>query len=231
LAPTREFLEVKGLAGQVERDDIKAQVHNEKVGFKCLHYAVTEASPTVDVVVVKKATGQEIEFAIRTVQDTAKEGADFTALNKVVQMKKHETEKTFSIAIVDNDAWQPDLEFFVELYEPSTTAEPPRLAGDDTITRITILDEDAPGTICLEETQLEFPRTATEAEIVVCRADGADGVVSCTVRTEACGTTEGLGVEGAIAGVHYEPITSTKLRFGHGETQKTLRVKILTWED
>ena len=66
---------------------------------------MTEASPTVDVVVVKKATGQEIEFAIRTVQDTAKEGADFTALNKVVQMKKHETEKTFSIAIVDNDAW------------------------------------------------------------------------------------------------------------------------------
>ena len=47
--------------------------------------------------------------------------------------------------------------------------------GDDTSTRITILDEDQPGTICFEETQLDVGRGAEELEIKVCRVDGADG--------------------------------------------------------
>lgn len=105
IAPTKEFLEIKGMAGQVQHDDIKVNVRNELIGFKCLHYSVTESSPQVDVIVAKKATGQEVEFGIRTVQDTAKEGTDFMPLNKVIQMKKHENEKTFSIPIIDNQAW------------------------------------------------------------------------------------------------------------------------------
>jgi hypothetical protein len=49
------------------------------------------------------------------------------------------------------------------------------MPGDDTTTRITILDEDQPGTICFEETQLDVARGAEEIEIKVCRVDGADG--------------------------------------------------------
>lgn len=57
-------------------------------------------------------------------------------------MKKHEHEKTFQIGIIDNNQWDPDTVFFVELYEPSSTSAPPRLPGDDTATKVTILDED-----------------------------------------------------------------------------------------
>jgi len=125
-------------------------------------------------VVVKKVS-TEIEFAIRTVADTAKEGTDFTPINRVVQMKKNEKEKVFKIEIVDNEQPDPDTEFFVELYEPSTTTEPPKLPGDDTVTKVTILDNDNPGTLCFEETQLDVSKDAEEIEVTVCRADGADG--------------------------------------------------------
>lgn len=67
------------------------------------------------------------------------------------------------------------MEFFVELYEPTESMDPPKMFGDDTSTRITILDEDQPGTICFEETQLDVGRGAEELEIKVCRVDGADG--------------------------------------------------------
>jgi len=86
------------------------------------------------------------------------------------------------------------------LYEPSSTAAPPKLPGDDTITRITILDEDQPGTLCFEETQLDVSRSADELVIKVCRIDGADGSVSVNIRTEACESTTGLAVEQAIPG-------------------------------
>lgn len=50
------------------------------------------------------------------------------------------------------------MEFFVELYDVKNTAGMPKLFGDDTKTRITILDEDFPGTLCFEETQMEVNR-------------------------------------------------------------------------
>lgn len=46
--------------------------------------------------------------------------------------------------LIDNDQWEPDLDFLVELYDvdhPSAR----RLRGDDTMSRVTILDEDTPG--------------------------------------------------------------------------------------
>jgi hypothetical protein len=38
---------------------------------------VSEATPQVEVTVVKRALNQEIEFGIRTIADTAKEGTEF----------------------------------------------------------------------------------------------------------------------------------------------------------
>ena len=95
------------------------------------------------------------------------------------------------------------------MYEPSSTTEPPKLPGDDTITKITIMDEDQPGTLCFEETQLDVSRSADEIAIKVCRIDGADGAISVNIRTEACESTTGLGQEGspiekAEEGIHYE---------------------------
>ena len=74
------------------------------IGFKCLHYSVTESAGYVEVTVVKK-TDQEFSFGIRTVEDTAKEGSEYDRLNKIVDMTKNDKEKTFQIKIIDNNDW------------------------------------------------------------------------------------------------------------------------------
>ena len=40
------------------------------------------------------------------------------------------------------------MDFFVELYDPDGPQGMPQLHGDDTRCKITILDEDFPGTLC-----------------------------------------------------------------------------------
>jgi len=47
------------------------------VGFKCLHYSVTESNGTVEVIIVKKKRAADYTFGIRTVEDTAKAPKDF----------------------------------------------------------------------------------------------------------------------------------------------------------
>ena len=86
------------------------------------------------------------------------------------------------------------MEFFVELYDPTGTMGMPKFYGDDTKTKITILDEDFPGTLCFEETQLEVNRALDKIEIKILRLDGSDGQISCTVRTQPCQNTAGLDV-------------------------------------
>lgn len=46
------------------------------------------------------------------------------------------------IEIIDDDSWEPDEDFYVQLYDPDTSEE---LEGQDTKTRITIIDDDKPG--------------------------------------------------------------------------------------
>jgi hypothetical protein len=54
---TADFLEIKGgVKGQVEHDNYKKpENQNEYIGFKCLHYSVTENAGVAKVTVVKKA--------------------------------------------------------------------------------------------------------------------------------------------------------------------------------
>jgi len=58
------------------------------LGFKCLHYSVTESSGFVEITVLKKQHGHEVSFGIRTVENTAKHSTEFEQFNKIIEMKK-----------------------------------------------------------------------------------------------------------------------------------------------
>ena len=60
-----------------------------------------------------------------------------------------------------------DLEFIVELYDPNKLEGEDRLPGDDTQCRVTILDEDFPGTIGFASTEINVHKTAKEVEIEI----------------------------------------------------------------
>lgn len=101
----------------------------------------------------------------------------------------------------------------------------PKLTGDDTKTKITILDEDQPGTICFEDTQLDVKRTNEFIEMKILRVDGADGAVSCTVRTQPCQQTKGLDVKRAEEFEDYIPFKET-IEFKQNETEQTIKIKL-----
>jgi len=93
-----------------------------------------------------------------------------------------DTELKVYVEIIDNDEWEPDLDFLVELYDKETGK---RLEGDDTRTRVTILDEDSPGIIGFEITQLSVSKDQDYIEVLIKREKGSDGVIKCICRTEA----------------------------------------------
>lgn len=117
----QEFLKLKGAKGQIDHDLSiqRLEFENELLGFKCLHYSVTESNGNVEITVVKKNSNADLTFGYRTVEDTAKPPKDYTHIEEVVTMKKRDTELKIQIPIVDDDEWNPDLVFYVELFDPN----------------------------------------------------------------------------------------------------------------
>lgn len=84
--------------------------------------------------------------------------------------------------IHDDDEWNPDNDFFVELYDVNTKR---KLTGDDTECKVTILDEDFPGKLQFKRTEVLGSRKNKRVDIQINRVDGTDGAISCLIRTEA----------------------------------------------
>ena len=91
-------------------------------------------------------------------------------------MAKREGEKTIEVDIIDNEDCQPDLDFYVELYDLNTGE---RLEGDDTECKVTILDEDFPGTLGFKETELKVSKNNKFVRVTICRVDGSDRTIKC----------------------------------------------------
>lgn len=86
---------------------------------------------------------------------------------------------------MNDDEWNPDMDFLVELFDPNLVdVENDRLQGKDTRCKVTILDEDKPGTIEFQESEIRVSQNADKVEVVIVRTDGSDGRVSCKIRTE-----------------------------------------------
>lgn len=92
------------------------------------------------------------------------------------------------VKIIDDDGWEPDEDFFVELYEPTTGT---RMIGEDTRTRVTILDDDKPGMLVFEEKKaIRHPANERQCYITVNRVQGTDGKISVKYKTVKMGQGE-----------------------------------------
>lgn len=88
----KDFIEIKGQKGQIENTGVKAETENELIGFKCLHYSVTESSGHVELTIVKKVNTQDVSFGVRTVDGTAKEPSEYEAYDDTYTMSKRDNE-------------------------------------------------------------------------------------------------------------------------------------------
>jgi len=92
---------------------------HELFGFNCLHYSVSEASGTLNVMVLNKAKGPaRVRFT--TVDAEAQAGKDYERVDVVLEFSKGEAHKFVTIPIVDDDNWEPDKDFFIILYNADT---------------------------------------------------------------------------------------------------------------
>lgn len=138
-------------------------------------------------------------------------------------MKKRDTERVIQISIIDNQEWQPDLEFAVELYDPNTRT---RHFGDDTSTKVTILDEDFPGKLGFASTDIQASKFQDRVDIKIVRSEGSSGRISCMIRTEQL--TEG-GRAAANSATEFDDYLPKheKVEFENQENEKTVSISLV----
>jgi hypothetical protein len=84
-----------------------------------LHYSVSESSGKLTIVVQNK-TKQARSVYVSTVDGDAKAGEDYLAFQGVLDFANGQHTQTFDVGIKDDDNWEPDEDFFVQLYDPDT---------------------------------------------------------------------------------------------------------------
>lgn len=102
---------------------------------------------------------------MRTIDAEAKTGVDYEKVEETLEFKNGEMNKLIEITIIDDDDWNPDSDFYVQLYDAETMEE---LKGQDTRTRVTIIDDDKPGHICFQEPKsIKAVASEGQAEVVI----------------------------------------------------------------
>ena len=138
-----------------------------------------------------------------TLDAEAKAGHDYERLDTVLEFKKGEGHQFVNVLINDDDNWEPDKDFFLVLYNADSTEQ---LTGQDTRTRVTIIDDDKPGHIYFQETKA-ISALAPDgfAHVVIERRNGSDGVVTVDFTTIELDDS----AHTATAGVDFEAVTET----------------------
>ena len=93
---------------------------NEDFGFNCLNFAVSESSGYISIKVQNKKKSVS-QVGVRTVNlvDGALPEKDFTPVDYIIKFD-HNDQSEVQIKIIDDEQWEPDKEFAVELYDPET---------------------------------------------------------------------------------------------------------------
>lgn len=166
-------------------DEFQKHELNPKIGFRCLHYSVTESSGVLRVIVLKKNPEEQVKFGVRTVDGTANAGVDddagdYQKVDEIMTMAPGIDQISIPIKIVDDEGIEPDEDFYLELYDPETGV---RLLGEDTRTVITILDDDKPGIFGFETRTAKVRAKDEKIRLRVMRLDGCDDDVLIKFKT------------------------------------------------
>jgi len=196
---------------------------NEFFGFNCLHYSVSEASKFLKVMILNKS-GEKCTVRACTIDDAAKAGEDYVKFDEPVSFERGEKQKYIEIGIMNDEEWEPDEDFFVQLYNAETGDE---LDGQDCRTRITIIDDDKPGAIYFQESKnVQADASQKTVTIFVERRNGSDGLVSVDFKTTDLDESPNT----ATAGIDYVAKEGT-LEFKHGEILNKIEIDIIKKDD
>jgi hypothetical protein len=183
--------------------------------FSSAAYTVNEHDGTATITVTRTGgSSGAVTLDYATSNGTATAGSDYTATSGTLRFAAGETQKTFTIPILDDTLVEANETVNLTLTNPTGGA----VLGGQTTASLTIVSDDAaqPGALQFSAASYSVNENGGTATITVTRTGGADVPV-----TVAYATSNGT----ATAGSDYTA-TSGTLTFGVGETQKAFTVPI-----
>jgi solute carrier family 8 (sodium/calcium exchanger) len=166
---------------------------------------------------------EDLKLGVRTVEDSALEGKDFVKIDKEIIIPSGQNSMDFNVFLINDNDYEPDKEFQVELYDFFDTKSKERLPGGDTSTKITIIDDEMPGYVGFEETNISVRRNAEHVDIVLNRMRGSDGDISVQIITEEIMNTFNMGLDK----FDFKALTDEIVTFKAGETIKQISIPII----
>ncbi|XP_006130366.1 sodium/calcium exchanger 3 isoform X2 [Pelodiscus sinensis] len=213
-----------------EPEEFISKVYFDPCSYQCL-----ENCGAVLLTVVRKGgdMSKTLYVDYKTEDGSANAGADYEFTEGTVVLKSGETQKEFSVGIIDDDIFEEDEHFFVrlsnlrvvEVEEPAelnNSPYPKALLASPCVATVTILDDDHAGIFTFECDVMHVSESIGVMEVKVLRTSGARGTVIVPFRTIE-GTAKGGGED-------FEDAYG-ELEFKNDETVKTVRVKIVNEEE
>lgn len=184
-----------------------------------MKYSVSEGSGFLNIKVLNKGN-RASRVGIRTVDGDATGGEDYVAIDEIIEFQDGQSEIDKPVTIIDDDNWEPDEDFHVELYDPDYKT---KLEGTDCRCTVTIIDDDEPGQLAFASSDL-YQHIVSEPECIlkVVRSNGCSGEVTVNFKTIELNRER----DTASPGIHYEHVEGT-LTFGNNVTEQEIRVPIL----
>ncbi|XP_063295603.1 sodium/calcium exchanger 3 isoform X2 [Pelobates fuscus] len=206
-----------------------------KISFDPCSYQCLENCGAVLLTVVRKGgdISKTVYVDYKTEDGSANAGADYEFTEGTLVFKPGETQKDFSVGIIDDDIFEEDEHFFVrlsnvrvaetqELVELNSFSYPKAALCPPCVASVTILDDDHAGIFTFECDIIRVSESIGVMEVKVLRTSGARGTVIVPFRTIE-GTAKGGGED-------FEDAYG-ELEFKNDETVKTIRVKIIDEEE
>ncbi|XP_052756510.1 sodium/calcium exchanger 1 isoform X2 [Galleria mellonella] len=208
-----DLSEVKAELQRRESSSPSIEPRGPNVRFDPDHYTVMENCGSFEVRVIRAGDlNGEITVQYTTEDGTAEAGSDYVATNGSLVFRHGETEKTFSVQVIDDDVFEEDEHFYVRLSSPKGAS----LASPSTAT-VVILDDDHSGVFSFAQRDYELTESVGTFDLRVVRTAGARGKVRVPYWTED-GT--------AKSGSQYE-IADGHIIFENNETEKFIPLHII----
>lgn len=200
------------------------------IGFKHARYAFLENCGHAKLYITRSGPlDVKVSVNYATRDGTAHAGSDYVEDKGTLTFEKDQTEICLQISITDDNAYEENEEFYVDLSDPQIIDAPGSSCSaiaklgeigkalPKTVT-VVIIDDDEPGQLRFQEEDVTVieDKGEEEAILVVERLNGASGTVSCKYRTEDMT---------AVAGADYVAKAGT-LTFNQNEQTAEIKVMI-----
>mmetsp|Transcript_26770 Transcript_26770/g.63741 ORF Transcript_26770/g.63741 Transcript_26770/m.63741 type:complete len:832 (+) Transcript_26770:110-2605(+) len=158
------------------------------VEFAARNFAVSES---IGVVKLRVKRGGDLKQKVTVHYETedggAKAGQDYVEKQGEVTFKEGDAEVVIEVEILDDNKFEEDEDFFVNL----KAAE--GVLGPGSRARIVIIDDDHPGVLSFEKDVYEVKEEVQDVviNVQVKRSAGCNGRVTCKFTTEAASATQG----------------------------------------